>query len=285
VLALAGCGSSNSSTTTTSTTATPSSGANASIAAQVPAPIKSRGYMVVASDATYAPNEFISPNGHTVIGMDADLVHALAEVMGIKANIVNATFDTIIPGLAAGKYDMGASSFTDTKEREKTVDFVTYFQAGVSFYAKAGSNTGIKTLADICGKTVSVEKGTTEQEEATEQSKKCAKEGKKPVTVLTYPTQNEANLAIASGRAQVGMADSPVAEYQVKQSNGTFELVGETYGTAPYGLAFPKGSALTTPVLAALKELMANGTYLQILKKWGVEAGAITEPKINGATS
>jgi polar amino acid transport system substrate-binding protein len=286
VLALAGCGSSNnSSTSTTSTTTTPSSGANASIAAQVPSEIKSRGFITVASDATYAPNEFIAPDGHTVIGMDADLVNALAEVMGLKAHIVNATFDTIIPGLAAGKYDMGASSFTDTKEREKTVDFVTYFQAGVSFYAKAGSNTGIKTLSDICGKTVSVEKGTTEQEEATEQSGKCAKEGKKPVTVLSYPTQNEANLAIASGRAQVGMADSPVAEYQVKQSNGQFELVGETYGTAPYGLAFPKGSGLVQPTLAALKELMANGTYLKILKKWGVEAGAITEPKINGATS
>jgi polar amino acid transport system substrate-binding protein len=283
VLALAGCGSSNSSSTNTTTSTSASSGAVASIAAQVPADIKSRGFITVASDATYAPNEFIAQDGHTVIGMDADLVDALAEVMGLKAHIINATFDTIIPGLAAGKYDMGASSFTDTKEREKTVDFVTYFQAGVSFYAKTGSNTGIKTLADICGKTVSVEKGTTEQEEATEQSKKCVKEGKKPVTVLSYPTQNEANLSIASGRAQVGMADSPVAEYQVKQSNGQFELVGETYGTAPYGLAFPKNSALVHPVLAALKELMANGTYLAILKKWGVEAGAITEPKINGA--
>lgn len=134
VLVLAACGSSSS--TTTTTTATTPSSANAAIAAE----IKSTGTLTVAADATYAPNEFIASDGHTVIGMDADLMHALGAVMGLKVNIVNATFDTIIPGLAAGKYDMGASSFTDTKEREKTVDFVDYFTAGTSFYAKAASN-------------------------------------------------------------------------------------------------------------------------------------------------
>jgi polar amino acid transport system substrate-binding protein len=288
--ALAGCGSSStSSTSTTTTTAatstSTSSGANAAVVAQVPAAIKSKGTLTVAADATYAPNEFIAADGHTVIGMDADLMSALARVMGLKVNIVNATFDTIIPGLAAGKYDVGASSFTDTKERQKTVDFVDYFTAGTSFYAKASSNPGVKTLADLCGKTVSVEKGTTEQEESTAQSGKCTKEGKKAVTVLVYPTQTGANLAISSGRAELGMADSPVAAYLVKQSNGAFKLIGETYGAAPYGLALPKGSGMTTPVLAALKVLIANGSYLQILTKWGVQSGALTTPAINGATS
>jgi polar amino acid transport system substrate-binding protein len=287
VLALAGCGSSNSSSTatTTTTSAAGSSGANAAVVAEVPAAIKSKGTLTVAADATYAPNEFIAPDGHTVIGMDADLMTSLGEVMGLKVNIVNATFDTIIPGLAAGKYDVGASSFTDTKEREKTVDFVDYFTAGVSFYAKSTSNPPIKGLADLCGQTVAVEKGTTEQEESTEQGKKCTKEGKKGVTVLTYPTQNGANLAISSGRAEIGMADSPVAAYQVKQSNGAFKLIGETYGAAPYGLAIPKNSGMTTPLLAALKVLIANGTYMKILTKWGVQAGALTTPSINGAQS
>jgi polar amino acid transport system substrate-binding protein len=286
VFVLAGCGSSSSGTSSTATTAsTPSNSANATIAAEVPAAIKSKGTLTVAADATYAPNEFIAPDGHTVIGMDADLMHALGEVMGLKVNIVNATFDTIIPGLAAGRYDVGASSFTDTKEREKTVDFVDYFTAGVSFYAKASASPAVKTIADICGKTVSVEKGTTEEEEAGAQSKTCTKAGKKAVTVLVYPTQNGANLAIASGRAEVGMADSPVAAYQVKQSNGQFKLIGETYGSAPYGLAIPKGSGMTTPILAALKVLIANGTYMKILEKWGVQAGALTTPGINGAKS
>jgi polar amino acid transport system substrate-binding protein len=288
ILALAGCGSSNNESNSSASTPTTSAGgpsANATIEAEVPAAIKSKGTLTVASDATYAPNEFIGSDGKTVEGMDADLMKALGEVMGLKVNIVNATFDTIIPGLAAGKYDVGASSFTDTKEREKTVDFVDYFTAGVSFYAKSSANPTVKGLADLCGTTVAVEKGTTEQEESTEQSGTCTKEGKQAVKVLTYPTQNGANLAISSGRAELGMADSPVAAYQVKQSEGTFKLVGETYGAAPYGLAIPKNSGMTKPILAALKVLISNGTYMSILTKWGVQAGALTTPSINGAQS
>ncbi|HWD11205.1 MAG TPA: ABC transporter substrate-binding protein, partial [Solirubrobacteraceae bacterium] len=224
-------------------------------------------------------------DGHTIIGMDADLLTALGEVMGLKVKLVNSNFETIIPGLAAGRYDLGASSFTDTKEREKTVDFVDYFKAGISFYAKSSASTGVKTVADLCGKTVAVEKGTVEQEEATKQSGKCTKEGKKSVNVLAFPGQNPVNLAIASGRAEVGMADSPVVAYQVKLSKGTFKLVGETYEVAPYGIAIPKKSGMTTPILAALKALIADGTYTKILAKWGIQSGAISEPAINGAKS
>jgi polar amino acid transport system substrate-binding protein len=250
----------------------------------VPSAIRSKGTLVVAADATYSPNEFIGPDGHTVIGMDADLAKALGDVLGLKVTVVNATFDSIIPGLASGKYDLGMSSFTDTKEREKTVDFVTYFIAGTSFFTKTGGPK-ITSLGDLCGKAVAVEKGTTQQNDATAQDAKCKSEGKGGVNVLVFPDQNGANLALSSGRAQVGMADSPVAEYQVKQSNGTFVISGEPYGTAPYGIAIPKGNGMAKPILDAVKELMSNGTYMAILKNWGIEAGAISTPTINGATS
>ena len=101
--------------------------------------------------------------------------------------------------------------------------------------------------------------------------------------VLVYPDQNAANLSISSGRAEVGMADTPVAAYIVKQSSGQFKLTGEAYNTAPYGIALPKGSGMAQPILDALKLLMSNGTYDAILTKWGVESGAITNPTINGA--
>jgi polar amino acid transport system substrate-binding protein len=217
--------------------------------------------------------------------MDADLAQALAGVMGLKAKVVNATFDSIIPGLAAHKYDLGMSSFTDTKDREKTVNFVTYFSAGTSFYEKASGGPAITDLSSLCGTTVAVEKGTTQQADSTAQSKKCTSAGKKPVKVLTFTDQNGANLAITSGRAQVGMADSPVADYQVKKSSGQFKLVGKPYGTAPYGIAMPKDVKLQQPVLDALKVLMSNGQYMSILKKWGIESGAISNPQINGAIS
>ncbi|MDQ6811423.1 MAG: ABC transporter substrate-binding protein [Actinomycetota bacterium] len=288
VLALAGCGSSSTSSSSSSTTpagASTSPSANAAIAAQVPAAIKSKGTLNVASEAQYAPNEFVAPDGHTVIGMDADLVKALATVMGLKVNIINSNFETIIPGLKAGRYDLGVSSFTDNKEREKTVDFVTYYSAGISFYAKSSENPGVKTVADLCGKKVAVQKGTVEQEESAKQSAKCTKEGKKAVTALVFPGQNPVNLAVVSGRAELGMADSPVVAYQIKQANGQLKLIGESYSFAPYGLAIPKNNGMAAPILAALKELMSNGTYGQILTKWGIQSGAISTPKINGATS
>jgi polar amino acid transport system substrate-binding protein len=278
-LGLAACGDSNSSKSSTAATS-----ANASVAAQVPAAVKSKGTLTVAADATYAPNEFIAADGKTVTGMDADLAKALVTAMGLKTKVVNATFDAIIPGLAAGKYDVGMSSFTDTKEREKTVDFVTYFTAGTSFFVKS-DGPAINTLADLCGHKVAVEKGTTQADDSTAQDKKCSAAGKGPVKVLVFSDQNGANLALSSGRADVSMADSPVAAYQVKQSQGKFKLSGAAYATAPYGIAIPKTSGLAKPMLAALKAVMADGTYASILKKWGVASGAITAPEINGAIS
>jgi len=256
---------------------------NKAIAAEVPAAIRAKGSLIVASDASYAPNEFVDANGKTV-GMDPDLAQALGTVLGLKMNVINTGFAGIITGLQSGKFDLGMSSFTDTLARQKVVDFVTYFSAGTSFFVDANGGPAIESLADLCGHTVSVETGTTEQSDATTQAAKCKKEGKSE-TVLPFPDQNSANLALSSGRAQVGMADSPVAAYQVKQSHGKFKLVGKPYGTAPYGIAIPKGNGMAKPILAALKVLMADGTYLAILEKWGIAAGAISNPTINGATS
>ncbi len=284
-----GCGSSNKTSSSgggTSTGPAPAqAAANPAVEKLVPESVKSKGTLTVAADASYAPDEFFAPDGHTVIGMDADLTKALAGVMGLKAKVVNATFDSIIPGLAAGRYDMGASSFTDTKEREKTVDFVDYANVGESFYTKAQGGTTISSINDLCGKTVAVEKATTEETDAHTQSGKCTKAGKPAVKVLSFQDQNGANLAVASGRAQLGFADTPVAAYQVKKTGGQFKLIGQTFATAPYGLAIPKQSGLAKAVLAGLKDLIKKGTYASILQHWGLSQIAITSPKINGATS
>jgi polar amino acid transport system substrate-binding protein len=295
VAVAAGCGgskksssgstSSGSTSTSSSTTTTANVGKDSKIAAEVPAKIKSKGTLTVAADASYAPNEFIGSNGKTVVGWDPELAQALATVMGLKVKVVNATFATIIPGLQSGKYDLGISSFSDTKEREKVVDFVTYFTAGTSFYVKAQGGPNISTLADLCGHSVAVETGTTQLDDATAQNKKCKAGGKSGVKVNGFPDQNAANLALSSGRAQVGMADSPVAAYIVKQSAGKFKLSGKSYNNAPYGIAIPKGNGMAKPIQAALKELVSKGTYLDILKKWGVQEGAITNPQINAAVS
>jgi polar amino acid transport system substrate-binding protein len=239
----------------------------------------------VAADASYAPNEFIAPDGHTVIGMDPDLMKALAAVMGLKVKVVNVTFADIIPGMQAGKYDVGASSFTDTKEREKVVDFVTYLNVGEAFLTKTGSGVNPQTLADLCGLTVSVETGTVELSDAQGQNAKCKSEGKPAIHLLEFTDQNSVNLALKSDRAQVDFADSPIIAYQVRKL-GVQVKSSPTFGIAPYGLAlFPKSNGMAQAVLAALKQLMANGTYLAILQKWQLQSAALNNPKINGATS
>jgi polar amino acid transport system substrate-binding protein len=296
----AACSSSSTSSSTTgapSTTATtvalpttviPTQATNAAIAATVPAAIKSAGTISVAMDATYPPDEFIAPDGSTIVGMDADLATAISQVMGLKPTLHNVTFNDIIPGLqssagATPKYGMGASSFTDTIARQKKVDFVDYFTAGEGFYVKAGSPLAFNGLTTLCGHSVSVESGTTEETDAKSQSAKCPS-GQK-VTVLSFGNQSQANLAVSSGRADVGFADSQVAGYIVATSNGVFQNSGTAFEVAPYGLALPKGNGMAAPVQAAVNYLIGNGVYTQILNKWGVQSGAITSSVINGATS
>ena len=274
----AGCSSSKGNSTTATVKKDPAA------AALVPAAIRSNGVMTVALDATYAPDEFVAADGHTIVGMDADLSVAIGQALGLKVSLQRATFDTIIPGLLSGKYNVGASSFTDTRAREQQVDFVTYFSAGEGFYTLASDTTAFNGLDSLCGHTVSVESGTTEESDAMAQQKTCQSEGKPADTYFTFQDQNQANLAVSSGRAQVGFSDSQVAAYIVEQSKGQFKLTGQPFETAPYGLAMPK-KGLAPAVLAAVKDLMADGNYLKILAKWNIQSGAITNPVIDGATS
>ena len=149
-VALAACGSSSddsSSSKSKSVTVTK----DAKVAALVPAAVKQKGTLSVATDATYPPMEFTKGTTKTIVGADADLADALGKVMGVKTKMTPAGFDAIIPGLAAKKYDLSMSSFTDNKEREATVDFVTYLSAGTDFYVKAQGGPSINSLADICG--------------------------------------------------------------------------------------------------------------------------------------
>jgi polar amino acid transport system substrate-binding protein len=288
VATLAACGSSSSKTNTSSTgsgssttAGLPANSMNAAIAAEVPAAIKQKGTLTVAADASYAPNEFIASDGHTVIGMDPDLMKALGTVMGLKVNVVNAPFETIIPGLAGGRYDVGASSFTDTKEREKTVDFVTYLSVGQALLTKS-SGPHMNALNELCGHTVAVEKGTIEQENVIKVAKTCP--AGVNINLQVYTDQNGANLALQSGRAEVDYADSPIIAYQVRQL-GVNVRSSPTFTPEPYGLAVPKNNGMAKPMLEALKVLMKNGTYAAILKRWQLQSAAITEPVINGAKS
>jgi polar amino acid transport system substrate-binding protein len=240
----------------------------------------------VATDATYAPDE--SMNGSTMVGFDVDLMYAVAKTLNIKVKENNVTFDSILLGIGDGRYQIGNSSFTDEKSREKQANFVDYFQAGEGVYAKSSSTVKFTGLKSFCGFSVAVEIQTTEQSDAQKTAKACS--SSKKLTVLSYPTQTEADLSVSSGHATFGFLDSQVAGYVVSQSKGVFKLVGKAIEVAPYGVATPKsanGKQLAVAIQAAIKTLIANGTYGAILKKYGVTAGALSTSKIvlNGAIS
>jgi polar amino acid transport system substrate-binding protein len=248
-------------------------------AALVPASWRAKGTLQVASNATYAPDEFVASDNSSIVGWDPDLGHALAKLLGLKFQFVNTQFDEIIPGLAAHRYDLGMSSATVEPDREKAVDFVTDFQAGYAFMVPAGSSVDPTNLAALCGLTVAVEKGSVEAAAAQQQATACAKG--KTLNIQTYPDQNTVNLALSSNRAQVAFADSPVIAYQVKLSQGKFTQSGGVFQAGPEGIEIPKGNAgMDKALQAAMTKLISGGTYQKILSNWGVGSGAITQSQI-----
>ncbi len=262
---------------------TPKPTYNRAAARLVPAAVKAKSKssgLIEAFDATYPPDEFLSSNNSTIIGFDADLGHAIAVTLGLNFKPHNVTFANIIPRLQSGAVDIGNSSFTDTKVREKQVNFIDYFVAGEAFYVKHSSTLKLSSLAALCGHSVAVETGTVEQTDAQNQNKKCS--ASKKITIVSYETQTSANSAVASGHQEAGFADSQVAGYICTQSKGEFKLAGRAINVAPYGIAVSKkSSTFDKAIFAAVNVLIKNGVYKSILKKWGVQAGAVKHAAIN----
>ncbi len=248
--------------------------------ALLPADVKDKGVLTVAMDASYPPFQFFDTDNKTIIGFDVDLSNALAAKLGLEAKQVNAGFDTILPGLAAKKYDIGESAFSVTPERAKTVDFVNYLRNGSGIAVKAGNPLGLEMDPSMfCGRAIAAQKGSTQGIEQLPQiSKDCVAAGQKPVDVLLFPSQNDANLAVTSGRADAVMADSIALSTLAEQSNGQFEMApGKDYDSALMGIALPKGSALTPALQAAVDAVYADGKFAQIVAKWGLPDSAMLD--------
>jgi polar amino acid transport system substrate-binding protein len=257
----------------------PSSSVDAALAAKVPAAVKSAGKLVIGTDSTYAPNEFLDTDGKTVIGFDVDLFNAVAGKLGLTTEWQSATFGNIIPGVNTGKYNVGVSSFTINPERLKQVNMVSYFSAGTQWAAKTGTTID---PANACGKKVAVQTSTVQVDDLTARSKKCTDAGKPKITIDQYQKQSDATNAVVTGKDDAMLADSPVCAYAVKQTNGQLALAGDIYDSAPYGYVIAKDEAdFADAIKQALQALITDGTYKTIATKWGVEAGAITTPEVN----
>jgi polar amino acid transport system substrate-binding protein len=255
------------------------SSVDSALAAKVPASIKSAGKIIIGTDSTYAPSEFLDTDGKTIIGFDVDVFNAVAGKLGLKTDWRTAKFDDIIPGVGSGKYNIGVSSFTINADREKQVTMVSYFNAGTQWAAKSGASVDPD---NACGKKIAVQTGTVQVDDLTARSKKCTDAGKPAITVEQYQAQSDATNAVISGKDEAMLADSPVCAYAVKQTNGQLALAGSIYDSAPYGYVLPKDQTdFGDAIASAVKALIADGSYQKILDKWGVTAGAISNPAVN----
>ncbi|WP_370973076.1 ABC transporter substrate-binding protein [Amycolatopsis sp. cg9] len=253
------------------------------LAAMVPADVKTDGKILVGQDQSYPPNEF-QDNGKAA-GFDVDLGTAIGQVLGVQMEFQNASFDGIIPGIGSKKYEMAMSSFSITSERLQTVDMISYYKAGTSLGVLKGNPDGIK-VDDLCGKKVAVQKGTTQVEDLDKKNAACTGGGKPAIEITQLQAQTDVNLALTAKRVQAELADSPVIDYAVKQTNGALEVVGEPYDTAPYGIVLGKNSGdFGKAVQGAVQKLIDSGAYKKILDKWGLSsAGAVTKSEINPAS-
>jgi len=284
IVSLAGCGSSSKKGSGNASTTTKSG-----LFAKLPTAIQSSREIKVGSDIEYAPIEFFKEGTTQVEGVDYDLAQAMGAKLGVKFTFINDTdFAGIIGALQAGRFDIIMSAMNDTAERRaKGADFIDYFTAGTSIIVAKGNAKGIKTLEDLCGNTVAVQKGTVQDTDLlTPQVAKCPSTAK--LNVLRFEKDTDALQQVKNGRAVANLEDFPVAAYNAKTSGGgnDFEAVDVPgIGPGSYGIAVLKtNTALRDALQAALKAVIADGTYDQILTKWNVTAGALKTAAINAGS-
>ena len=275
-LALTGC--TNTEGDTSSSGAAEGLQADEAAVALLPDEVKEAGVLRMGTDAEYPPNEYKDSAGNPV-GWGVELAEALAAKLGLEPEWEILGFDSIIPRIQEGALDVGASSFTDTVERQASVDFVNYLNAGSLWAAAVGADVDPD---HACGLTIAVQATTVQDtDELPAKNQACIDAGEDPIEVLRFDGQPEATQAVVDGRADAFSADLPVTGDAVASLPDQLQTVGEVFDAAPYGFATQKGSDMTQAVQAALQSLIDDGTYLEILTAAGIESGALTSATIN----
>ncbi len=288
LLALSACGS------TSPILTSPQPATQSSIASEIPSAVKAMEPFVIATDASYAPNEYTNASGQ-LIGWDLELAQDVCSVLGVTCTIQDVTFDDIIPALLAKnpKYVMSFSSFTPTSARKSSgIDFITYYQAGKSWLARTNGPT-ITMASQMCGHSVAVESGTVEESDAygymgqnpgggaiKGDTDHCTAAGLQDINVESFSTQTEANAALIGDRADFGWADQPVADYQVKLEPGQLRISGQPCSIYPYGVAVAHKLGFDKAIEDAITYLINHGYYSKILGSAGVTDGGVTASEV-----
>ena len=249
-LVAAGCGSSSSSSSSTGSETTETSGGGGEEAG-------GGEPLTVGSDIPYPPFEQGKPGKYT--GFDIELMEAIAEKMGRTAEFEDTSFETIFRDVGQGKFEAVISAATITEEREKAVSFSDpYYDSEQAVLVKEGSS--VKSLEELEGQTVAVQQGTTGQE--------LAKEKIGGAEIRPFPEGPDAVNALKAGTVEAVIIDAPVAQNAVEKSGGV-EIAEKVPTEEQYGIAVSKdNSALLEEINKGLEEVISDGTYTKIYKKW-----------------
>ena len=237
------------------------------------------GTVKVGSDAPYPPWEYFVGETDKFTGFDYDLGQALgAKMGGVKFEFIKAPFDSIIIGIQAGNYDIAMSAMYDNKKRQETVDFVDYAQDGTALLVKKGNPAGLKGFADLSGKPMAAQRGTTQAAALQSLNKIFEEQGLPLITISEFPDQPAALLAIQSGKVVADLTDASTGAYiaMTTDNGATFEVVVDPkppagWETQTDGIAVGKSNAaLRDAIQKALQALMDDGTYKTIIDHYGL---------------
>jgi polar amino acid transport system substrate-binding protein len=252
----------------------------------LPPDLQEGGKITMAADLHYPPTSFLAEDNTTPIGYNVDIAHLLGEALGLEVEVKNVTWDGVIPGIAAHRYDFTATNMSPTPERLEVLDMITYWEAGSSLIVSKGNPLGL-SLADqsTCGKKIAVMTGSTQQETyLPEISEACEANGEDAVDAVVLPNVQGALTQLASKRIDGVFSDTSQLAWAEKQQSQAFELLSPQYkkkeGDSIVALGLPNDSPLSPALHAAMQYLIDDGAYQAALDRWGLGAGAIPTSKI-----
>ena len=281
---LTACGSSDSGEPSSAKTTKVSTTKDEKAAALLPTRFASG---INAATSVYPPMTMLDDGG-AFSGFDYDLGQAIGKKLGVKITFQDQDFDSIIPSLQSGRHQIIINGMNDTAERQKTLDFVDYFHAGMAILVRKGNPDDISTVLDRCGKTVAVAKATLQADLMKAESKNCPA-GQGPIKVSEFPAENDALLAVRAGKATADVFDAAPAEFAAKTAGDgkLFEVVRDVKHPTGYNPVYSgigvlkKDEDLSKAIAAALQALIDDGTYAKLLAAYNLSSYAVDSAKMN----
>ena len=250
----------------------------------LPRAIKDKGFIAAGIMPNYPPMDFKDPATNQLTGVDYDLGMEMSKRLGVEFRWQETAFEQMVSGLTTNRIDIVLSGMTDTPERQKTVDFVDYFSTGPQFYTLQ-SQSGLKAASDLCGKKVGTSRRTTFPAEIAKWSaQNCEAKGLQAITVVGTEGSADARAQLRQARLDAAVQGSETLPYIQSQEPGVFKVIGGPLTRQLTGLGVSKANTeLSAAIAATLDDMIEDGTYQKILKKWDLEDGSVDAARINGA--